>query len=88
MDGEWMGLGECLLGVERAIAENSNPVAGSKWVSPAPGGRFRSLMADLATLTRNTMAMADSPDATFLLYPALTPVQQRTFQLLDVPAQL
>jgi Transposase DDE domain len=53
-----------------------------------PVHSFRSLMADLATFTRNTMAMADSPDATFLLYPELTPVQQRTFQLLDVPAQL
>jgi hypothetical protein len=49
---------------------------------------FRWLMADLATFTRNTMAMTDSPDFTFLLYPELTPVQQRTFQLLDVPAQL
>jgi len=53
-----------------------------------PVHSFRSLMADLATFTRNTMAMADSPDTTFLLYPELTPVQQRTFRLLDVPARL
>ena len=30
VDGERMDLGECLLGVECATAENSNPVAGSK----------------------------------------------------------
>jgi len=40
--------------------------------------------AEVAALTRNTMAMGDS-SATFLLYPKLTPVQERAFQLLDVP---
>src|ERR1700688_1013047 len=49
-----------------------------------PVHSFQSLIADLATFTRNTMAMGDS-SATFLLYPKLTPVQQRAFQLLDVP---
>jgi hypothetical protein len=34
------------------------------------------------------MAMAESPDATFLLYPKLTPVQERAFQLLEVPTKL
>jgi Transposase DDE domain len=53
-----------------------------------PVHSFHSLIADLATFTRNTMAMAASPDATFLLYPELTPVQQRAFQLLEVPARL
>jgi hypothetical protein len=48
---------------------------------------FQSLIADLATFTRNTMAMGDS-SATFLLYPKLTPTQERAFQLLDVPANL
>jgi hypothetical protein len=28
---------------------------------------------DLATLTRNTMTMAHSPDTTFVIYPELTP---------------
>src|SRR5262245_20255116 len=49
-----------------------------------PVHSFRSLIADLATVTRNTMAMAGQPDATFTLYPQLTPVQARAFQLLDV----
>jgi transposase len=41
---------------------------------------FQSLMADLATVTRNTMAIAHSPDTTFVIYPELTPVQARAFQ--------
>jgi Transposase DDE domain len=49
---------------------------------------FRSLLAELATLTRNTMAMAEQPDATFLLYPQLTPVQARAFELLNVAPRL
>lgn len=52
-----------------------------------PVHSFQSLLADLATFTRNTMAMDDS-SSTFLLYPKLTPVQQRAFQLLDVPTKL
>ena len=52
-----------------------------------PVHSFQSLLADLATITRNTMAMGDS-SATFLLYPKLNLVQQRAFQLLDVPTGL
>jgi hypothetical protein len=52
-----------------------------------PVHSFQSLIADLATFTRNTMAMGDS-SATFLLYPKLTLAQERAFQLLDVPANL
>jgi Transposase DDE domain len=52
-----------------------------------PVHSFQSLIADLATFTRNTMAMGDS-SATFLLYPKLTHVQERAFQLLDVPTVL
>ena len=50
-----------------------------------PVHSFQSLIADLATFTRNTMAMGDS---SFLLYPKLTPIQERAFQLLDVKANL
>jgi len=49
-----------------------------------PVHSFRTLLGDLATVTRNTMAMAGQPDATFVLYPQLTPLQARAFQLLDV----
>ena len=53
-----------------------------------PVHSFRSLLADLATVTRNTMAMSQSLDAAFVLYPKLTPAQDRAFQLLDVPVNL
>ena len=53
-----------------------------------PVHSFRSLLADLATVTRNTMAMATSPDATFVIYPQFTPVQTRAFQLLGVNVKL
>jgi transposase len=52
-----------------------------------PVHSFQSLLADLATVTRNTMMMGDS-SATFVLYPKLTAVQERAFQLLDVPTVL
>jgi transposase len=53
-----------------------------------PVHSFRSLLADLATVTRNTMAMEQNRDATFVLFPNLTPAQDRAFQLLSVPAKL
>jgi hypothetical protein len=49
-----------------------------------PVHSFRSLLDDLATVTRNTMAMAQNPDASFVLYPQLTQIQARAFQLLGV----
>ncbi len=49
---------------------------------------FRSLLTDLATVTRNTMAMAHSPEATFVLYPKFTPLQERAFQLLGTEVRL
>jgi Transposase DDE domain len=49
---------------------------------------FRSLLGDLATVTRNTMALNAQPDATFTLYPQLTQVQARAFQLLGVAVNL
>jgi len=53
-----------------------------------PVHSFRSLIADLATVTRNTMAMAQNRDTTFVLYPTLTAVQDRAFQLLGVNVKL
>ncbi len=48
-----------------------------------PVHSFRTLLADLGTLTANTMRVADS-DATFALLTEPTPVQQRCFELLGV----
>jgi hypothetical protein len=53
-----------------------------------PVHSFRSLLAELATFSRNTMAMAAAPHDTFLLYPQQTPTQLRAFELLAVQPRL
>ncbi len=45
---------------------------------------FQSLLVELGTFTRNTMALAATPSDTFQLYPQPTPVQTRAFELLHV----
>jgi len=49
-----------------------------------PVHSFHTLLADLATFTRNTMAIDRAPAETFTLYPHLTPIQQKAFTLLRV----
>ncbi|MGH7083607.1 MAG: IS1634 family transposase, partial [Acetobacteraceae bacterium] len=49
-----------------------------------PVHSFRSLITELATFTRNTMALASTPNDTFLLYPQPTAIQARSFELLGV----
>src|SRR6516225_2481754 len=49
-----------------------------------PVHSFQSLLGDLATITRNIMALNAQSDATFTLYPQLSEVQARAFQLLCV----
>jgi transposase len=75
-----------------AKAERSNAAkhkaATKRTADGGPVHSFRSLLDDLATVTRNIMAMAQSPGATFVLYPKLTPAQERVFQLLEVPVRL
>jgi len=53
-----------------------------------PVHSFQSLLGDLATITRNIMALNNQSDATFTLYPQLTEVQSRAFQLLGVAVNL
>src|SRR5215831_8879935 len=53
-----------------------------------PVHSFQSLLGDLATITRNIMALNAQSDATFTLYPQLTEVQARAFQLLGVAVNL
>lgn len=78
-----------------AAAARPSPVASAK-VSPAaqakayskrtadgqPVHSFRTLVADLATLTRNTIRFGDAPPATVLARP--TALQQRVFDILDI----
>lgn len=49
-----------------------------------PVHSFRSLLADLATLTRNTMAIESNLENTFVLYADPTVLQHRALQLLHV----
>ena len=53
-----------------------------------PVHSFRSLLTDLATVTRNTMAFANSPKSTFVMYPEFTQLQERAFQLLGTDVKL
>lgn len=52
-----------------------------------PVHSFHSLLAEMATFTRNTMALASTPNDVFLLYPEPTAIQVRSFELLGVPAR-
>ncbi|HET7882864.1 MAG TPA: IS1634 family transposase [Acetobacteraceae bacterium] len=49
---------------------------------------FQLLLAELATFTRNTMALASRPQDNFLLYPQPTPIQSRAFDLLGIASRL
>jgi hypothetical protein len=53
-----------------------------------PVHSFRTLLADLATYTRNTMALSQTPETTFFLYPEPTPIQAKTFELLAVQPRM
>jgi transposase len=49
-----------------------------------PVHSFRSLMADLMTLARNTLVTAPAPDHPFTIVTRPTPIQQKAFDLLGV----
>ena len=49
-----------------------------------PVHSFHSLLADLATLSRNTMVTALAPDRPFTLTTRPTPIQQKALDLLGV----
>jgi Transposase DDE domain len=51
-----------------------------------PVHSFQSLLADLATLTRNTMLSALAPEHPFTLTARPTPLQQKAFDLLGLAA--
>jgi len=53
-----------------------------------PVHSFRSLIAELATFTHNTMLFDDQPATSFVLYPDLTPTQARAFELLRISPKL
>jgi DDE family transposase len=49
-----------------------------------PVHSFRSLLADLATLARNTITTAITPDYPLTVVTRATPIQQKAFQLLSL----
>jgi hypothetical protein len=49
-----------------------------------PVHSFQSLLADLATLAKNTVTTALNPKHEFILYTRPTPLQQKALDLLDV----
>jgi hypothetical protein len=49
-----------------------------------PVHSFQSLLSDLATLARNTIVTAITPDYPLIVYTKPTPVQRRAFELLGV----
>ncbi len=51
----------------------------------APVHSFQSLLADLATLARNTVVTATAADRTFTILTRPTPIQQKAFNLLGFP---
>jgi hypothetical protein len=51
----------------------------------APVHSFQTLLADLATLARNTVVTANAPDRPFTILTRPTPVQQKAFDLLGFP---
>src|SRR5215471_6089735 len=69
---------------ERSTA-GERKVATKRTDDGLPVHSFRSLIADLATVTRNTMTISKVEDASFVLYPKLTATQQRAFEILGVP---
>jgi chromosome condensin MukBEF MukE localization factor len=53
-----------------------------------PALSFQSMLAELATFTRNAMALERAPEDLFFLYPQPTIVQSRAFELLGVSPRL
>jgi DDE family transposase len=65
----------------RAIAKKAT----GRTADGAPVHSFQSLLADLATLARNTVVTAIAPDRPFTVLTRPTPLQQKAFDLLAIP---
>src|SRR5208282_5713665 len=70
---------------EAAAALRDSPVAKAQRSPRAPVHSFQSLLADLATLARNTVVTAIAPDRPFSVLTRPTPLQQKAFDLLAIP---
>jgi hypothetical protein len=65
----------------RALAKS----AAGQTPDGVPVHSFRSLLADLATLCRNTIVTAIAPNRHFTVLTRPTPIQQKAFDLLAIP---
>ena len=73
------------VGVPAGLLRGMAPAAASKRTPEGlPVHSLRTLLADLATLTLNEVALPEAPDHTFPLHARPTPVQQKAFDLLAV----
>jgi hypothetical protein len=66
----------------------SKKAAAKRTADGLPVHSFQTLLADLATYTRNTMAIRETPETTFFLYPDPTPSQAKAFELLAIPPRM
>ncbi len=67
----------------RVSAAAKAKAASRKTADGRPVHSFRTLLQDLATLTRNTVRLGDAPPAAMLA--SSTPIQQEVFDKLEVP---
>jgi hypothetical protein len=65
----------------RAVAKKAT----GRTADGAPVHSFQSLLADLATLARNTVVTAVAPGRPFTVLTRPTPLQQKAFDLLAIP---
>ncbi len=69
-------------------AKAQNKASSKRTEDGLPVHSFRTLIKDLATLTRNTVSTELNPDATFEILAQPTAVQQRAFDLLGLSPNL
>ena len=67
----------------RSAAADSKAESG-RTADGLPVHSFRTLLGNLATLTRNTLATKDGTPVTFAAYATPTAVQKKAFELLGV----
>ena len=72
--------------VEKArVSERTKAKAERKQTADGlPVQSFRTLLADLGTLTLNQVTLPDAPEHPFAMYAKPTPLQAKAFELLDV----
>ena len=68
----------------RASASARLRAATGRTAEGLPVHSFRTLLADLATLTRNTLVTAGAPEAPFAVTTRPTPLQHSAFALLGL----